>query len=391
MAGRPSRVSVGQIFGRWQQNTAGGLKPWPVECGDVSQAIPCPPKQNTSVWCKTRHKTVESRDPEAGRVAETSGNSGRTRTRMITECSNSDVQVLRTVKNGVSTPGFEIFFDLQLSGDEVAKEQTDPLAEAEQFQEEDSESTEIEMGVALACLLSDPQIVPECLGDNFLVFMIGVEAIVGPFSSILDASIAPSLVWQYGEGFLSSSFGSGSELEFDSTESVESESDSGSVESESGIPGGDNPDATVLSRSSFSFFFESIVTEELDDLEVANENSAVVAFEYFSVPLVYCINQDFQNFDENNEEEIPPILKHLIDREQERLVKPLVDKITSINVGTEKDPRLVQIGPTLSSEERERLVTLLKDFKDVFAWSYEDMPEIDPEIVQHRIPLDLEA
>ena len=45
----------------------------------------------------------------------------------------------------------------------------------------------------------------------------------------------------------------------------------------------------------------------------------------------------------------------------------------------------------MSSEERERLVALLKDFKDVFAWSYEDMPGIDLEIVQHRIPLDPEA
>ena len=62
-----------------------------------------------------------------------------------------------------------------------------------------------------------------------------------------------------------------------------------------------------------------------------------------------------------------------------------------MNVGTEKDPRLVQIGSMLSSEEREHLVALLKDFKDVFAWSYEDLPGIDPEIVQHRIPLDPEA
>ena len=84
-------------------------------------------------------------------------------------------------------------------------------------------------------------------------------------------------------------------------------------------------------------------------------------------------------------------MKHLIDREEERFVKPLVDEIIPINVGTEKDPCLVQIGSTLSSEERERLVALLKDFKDVFAWSYEDMPGIDPEIVQHWIPLDLEA
>ncbi|KAF5942214.1 hypothetical protein HYC85_019856 [Camellia sinensis] len=39
-------------------------------------------------------------DPEARRVAETSGNSKRTQTWMITGCSNGDVQVLRMVKNG---------------------------------------------------------------------------------------------------------------------------------------------------------------------------------------------------------------------------------------------------------------------------------------------------
>ena len=84
-------------------------------------------------------------------------------------------------------------------------------------------------------------------------------------------------------------------------------------------------------------------------------------------------------------------MKHLVDREDERVVKPLVDEIIPINVGIEKDPRLVQIGSTLSSKECKRLVALFKDFKDVFVWSYEDMPGIDPEIVQHRIPLDPEA
>ena len=60
-------------------------------------------------------------------------------------------------------------------------------------------------------------------------------------------------------------------------------------------------------------------------------------------------------------------------------------------MGIEKDLRLVQIGSTLSSEECECLIALSKDFKDVFAWSYKDMPRIDLEIVQHRIPLDPEA
>ncbi|KAF5934569.1 hypothetical protein HYC85_030740 [Camellia sinensis] len=270
-------------------------------------------------------------------------------------------------------PGFEIFFDLQLPGDDVAEEQTDPSVKVEQSEKAQSEDVELEVGVALASLLSDPSIDQICLGDNSSVSMIGDETAAGLPATILDASIAPSLIWQYEEGFLSSSTGSGSEPESDSTESCESESGSSSTESESGNSGDDHPDATVKSRSSFSFSFESVVTEISDDLDELNENLVTVVSEYFSVPLIYCMNSDFQNFDENDEEEIPPVLQRLIEQD------------------TEEDPRLLQIGSTLSSEERERLVALLKDFKDVFAWSYEDMPGINPEIVQHRIPLDPEA
>ena len=119
--------------------------------------------------------------------------------------------------------------------------------------------------------------------------IIGNETAVSPPSNILDASIAPSLVWLYEEGFLSSSTGSGSEPKSDSTESVESESSSSSSDSKSGILGGANLDATVLSRSSFSFSFKSVVIEESGDLEVINENCAAVAFEYFSVPFIALI------------------------------------------------------------------------------------------------------
>ena len=123
-----------------------------------------------------------------------------------------------------------------------------------------------------------------------------------------------------------------------------------------------------MSKSSFFFSFESVVTEELDELDLLNVNPTAVS-EYFSVPLVYCIVHDFQNFDKNDEEGIPLVLKHLIDREEERFVKPFVDEIISINVSTKKDPRLVKIGSTLSSEERECLAALLKDFKDVLRGS----------------------
>ena len=41
----------------------------------------------------------------------------------------------------------------------------------------------------------------------------------------------------------------------------------------------------------------------------------------------------------------------------------------------------------LSKEEESDLITLLKEYKDCFAWSYEDMKGVPPEVVQHTIPI----
>ena len=49
---------------------------------------------------------------------------------------------------------------------------------------------------------------------------------------------------------------------------------------------------------------------------------------------------------------------------------------------------MIQVGNTLTTFEKEALVSLLTEFKEVFAWSYEDMPGIDTNIVQHCIPID---
>mgnify|MGYP003702324117 CR=1 FL=1 len=84
------------------------------------------------------------------------------------------------------------------------------------------------------------------------------------------------------------------------------------------------------------------------------------------MPIVHNIDQNFQDLDKNEEEEIPRALKNLIDWEEERHAKPLVDEIVSINVGIEKDPRLIQIGSTLSSEECEQLVASCKGIQRCF-------------------------
>jgi hypothetical protein len=45
----------------------------------------------------------------------------------------------------------------------------------------------------------------------------------------------------------------------------------------------------------------------------------------------------------------------------------------------------VHIGASCSSDEVVTYTSLFKEFRDIFAWSYEEMPSIDPAIVIHEI------
>ena len=45
----------------------------------------------------------------------------------------------------------------------------------------------------------------------------------------------------------------------------------------------------------------------------------------------------------------------------------------------------IYIGANCSPEEISIYTVLFKEFHDVFAWSYEEMPDIDPLIFEHEI------
>ncbi|RVW80088.1 Retrovirus-related Pol polyprotein from transposon 17.6 [Vitis vinifera] len=67
-------------------------------------------------------------------------------------------------------------------------------------------------------------------------------------------------------------------------------------------------------------------------------------------------------------------------------VSPAAGDVETVDFGTEDQPRELKIGSPLSTDERDRLIHLLRSYLDVFAWSYEDMPGLDPSIVQHHLP-----
>ncbi|PKI34997.1 hypothetical protein CRG98_044613, partial [Punica granatum] len=67
-----------------------------------------------------------------------------------------------------------------------------------------------------------------------------------------------------------------------------------------------------------------------------------------------------------------------------------VEPTEEINMGTEDEPRTLKIGTALNPTQRARMIDFLKEYQEVFAWSYANMPGLDPSIVEHFLPLDTE-
>ena len=57
------------------------------------------------------------------------------------------------------------------------------------------------------------------------------------------------------------------------------------------------------------------------------------------------------------------------------------------NLGSDENPRTLQIANNLPADERSALIRQLTDYQDIFASSYTDMKELDPQYYQHQIHL----
>ena len=68
-------------------------------------------------------------------------------------------------------------------------------------------------------------------------------------------------------------------------------------------------------------------------------------------------------------------------------VIPNSDEVKDYNIGTDADPKIIKLSKALDSENIQKYITLMKEFSDVFAWSYEDLKEYDTNIIQHTIPI----
>jgi hypothetical protein len=63
------------------------------------------------------------------------------------------------------------------------------------------------------------------------------------------------------------------------------------------------------------------------------------------------------------------------------------EELETVNIGTREDKKELKIRILITSSETKDLIALLREYVDVFAWSYADISSLDTDIVVHKISL----
>jgi hypothetical protein len=64
------------------------------------------------------------------------------------------------------------------------------------------------------------------------------------------------------------------------------------------------------------------------------------------------------------------------------------DELVEVNLGTEEEPRPTFVSSALTPLEKESYREFLMEFRDCFAWSYKEMPGLDPRVATHKLSID---
>jgi hypothetical protein len=72
-------------------------------------------------------------------------------------------------------------------------------------------------------------------------------------------------------------------------------------------------------------------------------------------------------------------------------VAPRDDEVEECNIGTKADLKVIKISKNLAKESKEKYIKLMKEFYDLFCWTYDDLKVYDPGVIQHTIPVQKNA
>jgi len=57
-------------------------------------------------------------------------------------------------------------------------------------------------------------------------------------------------------------------------------------------------------------------------------------------------------------------------------------------VGNNQFKKELKKGTLITLKQRVEIIVILQEYADVYAWSYEDMPDLDTNIIVYKIPLE---
>ncbi|XP_070018079.1 uncharacterized protein [Nicotiana sylvestris] len=95
------------------------------------------------------------------------------------------------------------------------------------------------------------------------------------------------------------------------------------------------------------------------------------------------IIQEVEYDEEAAFEEISKELKQFEEKPKSNL-----SETDTINLGDQDDVRKTKINVHLEPQVKEEIIKTLFEYKDVFAWSYDDMPSLSTDLVVHKLPTD---
>ncbi|XP_070028705.1 uncharacterized protein [Nicotiana sylvestris] len=88
---------------------------------------------------------------------------------------------------------------------------------------------------------------------------------------------------------------------------------------------------------------------------------------------------------EYEEDEIVEEIKRELEQFENK-PKPNLNETETINIGSPEEVRETNISIHTGKKPRDILIQLLFEYRDVFAWSYDDMPGLSADLVVHKLP-----
>ena len=99
--------------------------------------------------------------------------------------------------------------------------------------------------------------------------------------------------------------------------------------------------------------------------------------------LACCIAQESLKREEEKDEEV------MIEKDAQVVAEK---EFEEVNLGSgSQQSRPISISANLTEKDKSKLVLLLKEFKDVFAWDYSEMSGLDPGLIAHMLNVDPQA